>query len=489
MRKMMVACVVAATVAAATWAAGAADVKSDPAAPVAAPVGSAAPAGGAVKMVDQVSQYGITWTFDKAYPVGQYVTGDFWVVGPVTVKNVDPAPTAGRNGSAVNPKAGTGQPYDDRTPCYDGKLQAAFPLQLGPGQSLVSVASQDKIGARTADIVPGDAPLCPLRTAVVLTCVDQPQAAEAFRPAYVGDKKATWTTKQLRRDLLPRLALPAGAKLPDRQSAERILQRIWLDHLAEHMNREMHPRENMPGYGRELTTTISTVGLMLLVDDPKGENEQVLLHFVQLGIDYWGVVQSDNDLWRANGGHNSGRKWPILFAGLMLGDEGMQQVKAAFAEDQQTYYGQGYRGQTALWRINPSLQHEELPPAEWKGPKFKGENNGQKSESYRDVNGPTWVGQALAARLMGAKKLWDHEAYFDYVDRWVKEGSEGSASDQTKPSAGYKAFSSGFFRAMWETYRPKADQIGEETAKKRGGATGGAEKKAEPAGTDPPAAK
>jgi len=31
-----------------------------------------------------VSQYGITWTFDKDYPTGQFCTGDYWVVGPVT---------------------------------------------------------------------------------------------------------------------------------------------------------------------------------------------------------------------------------------------------------------------------------------------------------------------------------------------------------------------------------------------------------------------
>ena len=29
-----------------------------------------------------VTQYGITWTFDKAYPVGQFVTGDWWVGRP-----------------------------------------------------------------------------------------------------------------------------------------------------------------------------------------------------------------------------------------------------------------------------------------------------------------------------------------------------------------------------------------------------------------------
>ena len=32
---------------------------------------------------------------------------------------------------------------------------------------------------------------------------------------------------------------------------ERYLERIWLDHLYEWPNREMHPLENMPDYGRD----------------------------------------------------------------------------------------------------------------------------------------------------------------------------------------------------------------------------------------------
>src|SRR5688500_12431564 len=41
---------------------------------------------------NEVSQSGITWTFDKPYPVGQFVNGDWWVVGPVTVVKVTPEP-------------------------------------------------------------------------------------------------------------------------------------------------------------------------------------------------------------------------------------------------------------------------------------------------------------------------------------------------------------------------------------------------------------
>ena len=290
-----------------------------------------------------VTQYGITWTFAQPASTGRFITGDWWVVGPVTVQSVTPAPTADRHGSVVNPPAGDKQGYDGRSAHFDASLRPPFPLNLKPGESLVSTASVDAIGDRTADTVPGQYCRGPLRTAAVLTCVDAPPPSDAFRPAYVGTWKTVFTVGQLRRDRLPRLQAPG--QVPDVKPYERQLERIWLDHQREWVNRMMHPLENMPDYGREITNIVSDVGLLVLLDDPDRTRETLLLRFVQKGIDYYGVVQSDDNLWIGNGGHNSGRRWPILFAGLMLGHEGMSHVKATFQEDQQTYYGPGYRGQ------------------------------------------------------------------------------------------------------------------------------------------------
>jgi len=50
----------------------------------------------------EATQYGVTWTFDKEVPAGQFVNGDNYVVGPVTVVKIDPAPIDGRNGSILN---------------------------------------------------------------------------------------------------------------------------------------------------------------------------------------------------------------------------------------------------------------------------------------------------------------------------------------------------------------------------------------------------
>ena len=401
---------------------------------------------------DAITQYGITWTFAARVPAGRFVTGDWWVVGPATVRSVSPAPTADRHGSAVNPPAGSTQGYDKRIAGFDASLRARFPLELKPGQSLVSTASVDRIGERTPDTVRRQYCRGPLRTAVVLTCLKEAPPADAFRPAYVGTWKQPFAASQLRRDILPGLKAPAT--LPDLKGYERDLERIWLDHMRQWVNRKMHPLENMPDYGREITNIVSDVALLLLLADPEKQRETLLLRYVQKGIDYYGVVRSDNNLWIANGGHNSGRKWPILFAGLLLNHEGMMRVQATFQEDQQTYYGKGFHGQKALWTIaprNPNRCHEEADPKTWKTFGDQKGNNGLKAEGYRKLNGPTWVGQALAARLTGMVPHWNHPAFFDYVDRWWRETRSANA----------------FVKAMWTTYRAKADAIGADVQKKR----------------------
>ena len=44
---------------------------------------------------ESVSQYGITWTFARPARVGQFINGDWYVVGPATVAALDPRPLYG----------------------------------------------------------------------------------------------------------------------------------------------------------------------------------------------------------------------------------------------------------------------------------------------------------------------------------------------------------------------------------------------------------
>ena len=66
---------------------------------------------------------------------------------------------------------------------------------------------------------------------------------------------------------------------------------------------------------------------------------------------------------------------------------------------------------------------------------------------------------ALAARMMGAEDIWNHPAYFDYVDRWMTEDDTQQMADiaahykRRVPRERQGATWSEFVTEMWNTYR------------------------------------
>ncbi len=113
-----------------------------------------------------VSQYGITWTFARPMPVGQFVNGDWYVAGKATVTAIDPKPLYGkeipddqldlmdiernlaqriRNGFMLNPPAAMKVAYDSGVRnWFDPSLIARLPVDMKPGDSLVSTISMPK---------------------------------------------------------------------------------------------------------------------------------------------------------------------------------------------------------------------------------------------------------------------------------------------------------------------------------------------------------
>lgn len=395
-----------------------------------------------------VSQYGITWTFDKSYETGQFVTGDWWVVGPVKVVSVSPAPgppvepedyaVAGnqfgdaalrvddrlRNGSMVVLEQRGSQGYDSRVINYDPSLSIAFPYTLNTNRTLISTDSL----AQTVDnpnfmVEHFKGTSVVLRAAAVLTSLASPPPADAFRPAYAGTEKRIYRTSQLRRHLLPKLStVPAQ---PDFDRYERYFERPWIDHMKHWTIERLAPRENSPHYGREYARITSMGSLLLLLDVTNEQKEKLLIRYVQLGIDLAGVA-SVGGTWPGEGGHWSGRKWPIVFASILLGDDSILPDPASastrFSEDQQTYYGLSYKGDTALFQIG--VHHGQLPPYEEKDPSQWSDRD-RRSESYRNCcTSLAWIGTALAARHMRAKEAWGHDAFFDYADRWMSQDGE-----------------------------------------------------------------
>jgi hypothetical protein len=205
-----------------------------------------------------------------------------------------------------------------------------------------------------------------------------------------------------------------------------------------------------------------------MLNHTEADREALLVYFVQYGIDLYGIVSAGHGGWTGWGGHGSGRKLPILFAGALLNDSRLYSLDADFGEDVQTViatgppYGPGWTGNTALYAGHMGITgesvnvgwgpYEHLQPRNWRS---------TIGEDYRRCcTSIAWVGQALAARLMGIEPHWNHPALFAYVDRWMNEddaddiaeiraqtGLDYSASWQRQ-----KQTWDPFVNAMWSAY-------------------------------------
>ena len=422
-------------------------------------------------LMDSVTQYGITWTFEKKASVGQFVNGDFYVVGPVIVIAIDPKPLIGqdvpadqvedwaekkvapekriRNGSMRNPPAREDFAYDSRAKnIYKPGLLTAPPYDLKPGDVLVSTISLKKDESSRFSYHSGgkftpSADNCPTRVAAVLTCVSAPQPPDAFRPSYGDRQQKIYLTRDLRRGELPKLAPGKGA--PDPVKFAETFQKCWLNTGFFGFD---EPMENMPHYGQWVGQASGAAGLLLCSDFKPEQKEKLLINFVQVGIDYWGLVRAGHTGWPAWGGHGSGRKFPIVFAGWALGDEEMTNLakgypKVCFGEDEQTAYGECWTGAKVVFAGHSGIDaatgkgrdkgrggvwgpYEHMHPFFWNKDQFQ-------SEAYRRCcSSNCFVGQALALRLLKLEKPWGHDAFFDYVDRWMTEEEKPFRADVNK---------------------------------------------------------
>lgn len=418
----------------------------------------------------QISQFGITWTFSEDVPYGRFANGDYWVVGPVTIVGIDPASieTGGRtiNGSMINPtpRNGSVQGYDSAMygnygPHFDAALNVARPNQqdlstanpliVAPNASLVSSTSDPTAGARPQ-----------LLTAAILTVMDTAPPDGAFRPPYCGaDKTIHHYRQELHYERLASLAPVAST--PPLADVERYFERPWIDHVPNWVADYLHPGDNLPHYGREMADEVGIGALMLLLNFSDQEKETLLTRYVQLGIDLYGVVlDGGQNNWPPNGGHESGRKWPIIMAGIMLDDAAMQSIgpgdgsgRAYFGEDGQTFYVT-QADIDMVHSPDPRAAAEEYAQTDLGLPEWgivhatnaTADNKNWEATYRLCCTGVAWSGFVLAARIMDARALWGHDALFDYQDRYMQV----TADDGAYP--GWRAWDD-FSEEMWDTYR------------------------------------
>jgi len=163
------------------------------------------------------------------------------------------------------------------------------------------------------------------------------------------------------------------------------------------------------------------------------------------------------------GGQGSGRKFPILFAGRLLGDSQKLNIgvthpsgffgnnhpnnRSQFGEDCQTFYVQqtspgvynwGYGGYDASWlgRAEWGNGHTHMPNLD---------NSNWNHDSYRRCcTANAWNASVLVARVMGLRDEWNHQALFDYTDRFAL----------IEPVGWTRSWSAWVGR-MWDLYRPQ----------------------------------
>jgi len=414
-----------------------------------------------------ISRDGITWTFSQAVPVGQFVTGDYFVIGPVTVTAIDPAPTISspyENGSVVNlPSANGKSGFDsrlndgsDESWWFDASLRSYPPITLKPGDSLVSSISLAQIHSLPEVMRASDMSVSPVATVSVLTVLATAPSSDAFRPSYCDRSQAIYHADSLQRNLLPSLAPPNPAGTPPLSQFETWYRRPWIDTNAFLFDA---PAEYMPSYGQHIAFADSYAALLLTLNFPADQKVNLTNYFVQYGIDLYGCVQTGYG-WPAFGGHHSGRKLPIIFAGILLNNNGMKNVSATFpnqfGEDMQTLYinqlppaetyQQAWQGAIVIYGghygvtangqpASPGLYgpYEQLQPVNW--PLLNG--NEQLGEAYRRCcTSVSWVGEALAIHLLNAESVWNYPAFFDYADRWMTE-DDSQAIAEIKAQTGF----------------------------------------------------
>ena len=431
-----------------------------------------------------IEQYGITWYFDSEVEYGQFVNGDYWVVGPVTITDIDPSfedyGYGGRNGTMVNPEVGA-QGYDAyRDPTY-GTIgyRAELNLEADPGlpatidvsSSVVSSIGRSGSGERLRPL---------LQTAAVLTVLSERPPEDAFRPPLIGSDKPIYRWADVDLASIPAFE-PVSGVPSDISRHINNFQRPWILHRSGWQGRYLHPRNNMSDYHGDIGRELSAGGVLLLMNVDR--RDELIQNYIQVGIDYYAMA--------ANGsGTSAFWSWPVIFAGAMLGDSTMEnmfineQNQTIAREDDHLYRvatqqrsnvesdivpaGKTWTGKDVAWRQDTSnsncYEQEHLHPTEWSAVSsaYSCSQSLHTRETYRRINSPAMAGMALAAAVLEMQdKYLQPELFFAYAERWMEEDLSDSAHDvyggnqYTSDNSEYGSTTSDFVDNFWEIHYPR----------------------------------
>ncbi len=382
------------------------------------------------KISKQVRQNGITWYFDKEYEIGTFANGDYWVIGPVVIDSITPHFTGDFNGWEVNPIVAGGQGFAADLDKFDPSLIPSFPYLAQPVSSIVKgIKSESGRG---------------LKNAAVLTVVSQKPKHNQFRPPYVGIDKPFYSVDSLKLDLLPNLLPPDSGVFSLTRYSE--IKNLQLDHKTSMLGRLLHPTDAFAdNYGSYIGKRNADIALRLMLDDPINEKMELLISYIQYGIDLFYMIPLGHT-WGAGGGHRPGQKLPITFAAVMLNDQNMKQVVKDNVElfhEWQCLIPSDKNG-LVLYGDNTSEDEFSKVEREYWYVMYtyvttgSAEGNRSIGDPYGYIDGgpapgtyyqlcctaQPWKGSVLAVKLMPSLvDVWNDTVTISYIERWVEHGT------------------------------------------------------------------
>jgi hypothetical protein len=308
-------------------------------------------------MATSVTQYGMTFTFDGDYTVGQFANGDYYVVAPGSpgyITAITPNYSTGRNGVEINPNA-SGQGFDDRAAGWDAGRVASLPIELISGRSIVK-ATSDGHFVGTPDVDYDDDNRSYLETVSVLTVLAAAPSESSFRPPYCGAEKPVVPVSDINLSLLPSLTSPGSA--PAIATILRRFERIQLDHRPQWFGEQIRPKQHSTQYGGFIAKDNGDALARLLTNISAGNKELLATYICQYGIDQYYAIKNGSLSWTpANGGHCQGRKMIVVLTAYLLEDSTMKtQIKewskgtpSSWKWPDDTVYQLGKPARVILW--------------------------------------------------------------------------------------------------------------------------------------------
>ncbi len=400
------------------------------------------------KTCPSITQYGITWTFLNPPVCGQFATGDWWVIGPVTITNISPKGTTS-SGSMIGPDApgswninhGFDSRIEDNVFVQNLNIATKLPYQMAANKSLISSISST-----------ANTPRYQLSDQAILTTLSSIPDEGSFRPTYFGsDKTIKWNKSQINYSKLSKSIKSSLFNLSDVEGGN-IRPLVMLGMKDSYKGTHLIASNNQAYYGGDVSKTNAYAALALNSDLTDAQKEKLAIGFIQKGIDiYEGVVRGNYTV--PGGGYPYGYKTPLFFAAVLLNDPNI--IKYAnskaiaadgkpgiFAEDRAYYYVDnidlGARADANKYGLSGGVGCSLTNSAktacepgrtivpytsnmtgmpEWGNEGHDWFASSEWGTIYRDVTGPNFIGVALAVQLMGAESVWNNQAFFDYMNQ------------------------------------------------------------------------